>query len=57
MVGNRRNLLDAELKVVNLGLDIFYSALKVQDVKVIDAKWKPSPVLEKEFREILDKIL
>lgn len=56
-MGNKRNLLDSELKVVNLGLDVFYSALKAQDVKVIDAKWKPSPVLEKEFRDILEKIL
>lgn len=56
-MSNKRDLLGSELKVVNLGLDIFYSALKTQGVKVIDVSWKPAPKLEKELRDILDKIL
>ena len=53
----KRNLLDTELKVVNLGIDIFYNALKLQDVKVVQVDWKPSQKLDKESEEILSKIL
>ena len=52
-----KNLLDTELKVVNLGIDIFYSALKVQGVSVVHVDWKPSPKLDKESEDILSKIL
>jgi hypothetical protein len=52
-----RNLFDTELKVVNLGIDIFYTALKVQEVKVVQVEWKPSHKLDKESEDILSKIL
>lgn len=52
-----RSLLDTELKVINLGIDIFYSALKVQGVKVVHVDWKPSLKLDKESEDILSKIL
>jgi hypothetical protein len=55
--GGARKLLDSELKVINLGLDIFYSALAAQDVKTIDVSWRPAPKLDKESEDILDKIL
>lgn len=55
--GAARKLLDSELKVVNLGLDIFYNALAAQEVKAVDVDWKPSPKLDKESEDILDKIL
>ena len=52
-----RKLFDVELKVINVGLDIFYNALQMQNVKAVDVNWKPAPKLEKEIEEILDKIL
>ncbi len=52
-----RKLFDVELKVINVGLDIFYNALQMQNVQVVDVNWKPSPKLEKEIEDILDKML
>jgi hypothetical protein len=49
--------LESELRVINLGLDIFYNALAAQEVKAIDVDWKPAPKLDKESEDILDKIL
>jgi hypothetical protein len=52
-----RKLFDSELKVINIGLDIFYNALRMQNVKAVDVNWKPAPKLEKDTEDILDKIL
>jgi hypothetical protein len=52
-----RRLLDSELNVVNIGLDIFYNALKLQNIKVVDVNWNPPPKLDKETEDLLDKIL
>lgn len=49
--------MDSELKVINLGLDVFYSSLEMQNVKVINVDWKPAPKLDEESEDILDKIL
>lgn len=50
-------LLDSELNVVNVGLDIFFNALKLQNINVIDVSWSPPAKLDKETEDILDKIL
>ena len=52
-----RKLFDVELKVINVGLDIFYNALRLQNVKAVHVNWKPAPKLEKETEDILDKML
>jgi hypothetical protein len=52
-----RRLLDSELNVVNIGLEIFHNALKLQNIKVVDVNWSPPPKLDKETEDILDKIL
>jgi hypothetical protein len=52
-----KNLLDSELNVINVGLEIFYNALKLQNVKVIDVSWSPPAKLDKETEDILDKLL
>jgi hypothetical protein len=57
MTNKQRKLLDSDLKVINVGMNIFYDALKVQDVKVIQVDWKPGPVLDKLSEEILSKIM
>ena len=50
-------LLVSDLRVINIGMNIFYDALKVQNVKVIQVDWKPGPVLDKLSEEILSKIM
>ena len=52
-----RKLFDVDLKVINIGLDIFYNALQMQNVKTVDVNWRPAPKLDKESDDILDKIL
>lgn len=50
-------MLRSELNVVNIGLGIFYDALKLQNINVIDVNWNPPPKLEKDTQDLLDKIL
>jgi hypothetical protein len=57
MATTARRLLDYDLNVVNIGLDIFYNALKLQNIKVVDVNWNPPPKLDKETEDLLDKIL
>jgi hypothetical protein len=57
MVATGRRLLDSELNVVNIGIEIFYNALKLQNIKVVDVNWNPPPKLDKETEDLLDKIL
>jgi hypothetical protein len=57
MATTARRLLDYDLNVVNIGLDIFYNALKLQNIKVVDVIWNPPPKLDKETEDLLDKIL
>ena len=51
------NLFDSELKVINVGLELFNDELKAQGVKVAHVAWLPLPKLEKEYEDILSKIL
>jgi hypothetical protein len=57
MATTARRLLDSELNVVNIGLEIFHNALKLQNIKVVDVNWSPPPKLDKESEDLLDKIL
>ncbi|MDH5704164.1 MAG: hypothetical protein OEY99_08100 [Aigarchaeota archaeon] len=50
-------LFGSPLKVINIGLDVFYQALKDQGVEAVQVSWKPPVKLEKEYKDILDKIL
>jgi hypothetical protein len=50
-------LFASELKVINLGLEIFNDALKAQGVNVVQVSWQPPPKLEKEYEDILSKML
>jgi hypothetical protein len=54
---NAGSMLDSELNVINVGLEIFYNALKLQNIKVLDVNWSPPPKLEKETQDLLDKLL
>lgn len=54
---NVLKLLRSELKVINIGLEIFRDALEDQDVSVAQVSWQKTPKLEKEYDDILKKIL
>jgi hypothetical protein len=57
MTNTQKKLLDSDLTVINIGMNIFYDALKVQNVKVIQVDWRPGPVLDKLSEAILEKIM
>ena len=50
-------LFRSQLKVINIGLEVFHQALKDQGVESVQVSWKPPVKLEKEYQDILDKIL
>lgn len=52
-----KKIFDEELKVLNIGLESFYLALKDQGVKALHVEWRPPVKLEKEIEDILGKIL
>ena len=57
MVDKILKLFTSELKVINIGLEIFNEALKAQSVNSVQVSWQPPPKLEKEYEDILSKIL
>jgi len=50
-------LLGSELKVINIGLEIFKDALEQQGVAVAQVSWEKPMKLEKEYEDILSKIM
>lgn len=50
-------LLNSKLKVINIGLEIFRDALEDQGVSVVHVSWRKPSKLEKEYEDILRKIL
>lgn len=50
-------MLTSELKVINIGLEIFKDALEQQGVSVAQVSWQKPLKLEKEYEDILSKIL
>ena len=57
MTEKASSLLDAELKAINVGLEIFKDALEAQRVPVAQVAWQKPVRLEKEYEDILSKIL
>lgn len=57
MVDNILRLFSSELKVINIGLELFNDALKAQGVNSVQVSWQPAPKLEKEYEDILGKIM
>jgi len=50
-------LFASELKVINIGLEIFRDALQAQGVSAAQVSWQPPPKLEKEYEDILRQII
>jgi hypothetical protein len=57
VTNTQKKLFVSDLRVINIGMTIFYDALKVQNIKVVQVDWKPGPVLDKLSEEILSKIM
>ena len=57
MVEKILKLFSSDLKVINIGLEIFNDALKAQGVNSVQVSWQPLPKLEKEYEDILSKML
>jgi len=56
-LGKVKNLLGGELKVINIGLELFHTSLIDQNVTCIHVEWKPRAKLDPKLEQILSKIL
>jgi hypothetical protein len=57
MVEKILKLLSSELKVINIGLELFKDALEQQGVTVAQVTWEKPVKLEKEYEDILSKMM
>lgn len=57
MSENILQLFTSELKVINIGLELFRDVLEAQGVDVAQVSWQMPIKLEKEYEDILSKIL
>ncbi len=51
------NLLQEEIKVVNIGIKEFMKALEDQQVPVVHVDWKPPTEEDEEIEKLLDSLL
>ncbi len=51
-----KDLFSKELKVVNVGLEIFAQTLKEQGVHTTHVSWKPPIQLDKRLAALLEKV-
>jgi hypothetical protein len=49
-------LFNKELKIINMGLDSFYTDLKQQKIKAIHVDWKPVAGGNKKLSSLLSKL-
>ena len=53
---DKKNILDIDLKVINIGIKIFYDSLRSQDSKVIHVDWQPPAGGESDLANLIDKL-
>lgn len=46
-----------EIKVINIGLELFVQALKEQEAKVVHVAWKPPADGDPELMKMLEQLL
>ena len=51
-----KKLLDAALKVINIGAKIFYDSLREQRIKVIHIDWRPPAGGDPDLAKLLEKL-
>lgn len=49
-------MIPNNLRVINIGLRLFYQSLTEQKIEAVHINWEPKPKLEKDIEDILDKI-
>lgn len=52
-----RSLMEAGPIAINLGLQEFAKSLQDQGIQVIHVDWSPSPPVDEDMEDILDKLL
>ena len=52
-----KEIVGAELKVINIGAQTFYDSLKEQEVTVLQVDWHPPAGGDPEMIALLDKLL
>jgi hypothetical protein len=57
MSENILRLFSSELKIINIGLELFRDALEAQSVSVAHVSWQKPTKLEEVYEDILSKIL
>jgi len=45
-----------KLKIVNVGIKLFYDTAILQKAEAVHVNWQPAPKLEKEIEDILQRI-
>ena len=51
------DLLNSDVRVVNVGLEMFAKSLADQSVEVSHVNWKPPAELDPELEQILDDLM
>jgi hypothetical protein len=49
-------VIPKQLRIINVGIRLFYDTAITQKVEAVHVNWQPAPELEKDIEEILDKI-
>ena len=52
----RKSLLSDEIKVVNIGAELFAEAIKAQGTEVIQVRWRPPAGGNKKTQSMLDRL-
>ena len=50
-------LLYSKLKIINIGLSVFYESLLDQDIQVVQVNWHPPAGGDEELLDFLDEVL
>lgn len=52
----KSNILEQKLKVINIGLELFYETLKQQGVEVVHVDWQPPAGGDLGILALLEKV-
>mgnify|MGYP001036495677 CR=1 FL=1 len=51
-----KEIIGKDLNIINVGISIFYDALKKQNVKVAQVNWRPPAEKDKKIESLLKKL-
>ncbi len=55
-MADEKSIITQKLKVINIGLDLFYQDLKDLGVDVVHVDWRPPAAGDSRLIDILDKL-